>query len=306
MEKAFKIKPQWDGDPISTLSLNETLWDFDLLKILSLWSKYGVQGEGINVHIVDTGIDSSHISFDRKTITAKSFIPEESTSEDKNGHGTWCCGKIGGFGIGIAPSCNIYSSKVLDANGEGSDEDIIKALRWVNSQSKPHIVNMSLGGTEYNKEQEDICNSLYKKGCIIVAAAGNDDTDQKSYPAAFTNVLAIAAYDFRKQRAYFSNYGEYIMVAAPGVACYSSFPSNSYRKLSGTSMASPTVVGLLTLGLSYILKTKPSIPATRARDLAIAALKSTAIDLGIKGKDEYYGFGGINGEGFMLYISKNL
>jgi subtilisin family serine protease len=306
MEHIFKITPEWDGEPISALSVDNILWDFDLLRIPILWSKYGVRGEGVNVHIIDTGVDLAHIAFSHKNVIAKSFIPNESTPIDGNGHGTWCCGKIGANGVGIAPACNVFSSKVLNAEGEGFDSDIVKALNWVNSQPKPHIVNMSLGGEYYNKTQEDLCDALYDKGCIVVAAAGNEDTDVKSYPAAFKNVLAIAAYDRSKSRAYFSNYGEYIAVAAPGVSCYSTFPANNYRRISGTSMASPTVVGLMTLGMSYIFNKKPSINPTTARDLIIASIKTTAIDLGTPGKDNYYGFGGINGEGFMAYIAKNV
>jgi subtilisin family serine protease len=303
MENIYKINPQWDGDTIKTLSFSSVLWDFDMLQLLTLWSKYNVRGDGINVYVIDTGIDFKHSAFAKKSLTTKSFVPTETDPMDLNGHGTWCCGKVGGWGIGIAPGCNIISAKVLNANGECSDTEIINALKWVLTQPKPHLINMSLGGTHYNKEQDDLCTQIYEKGCIVVAAAGNENTEEKSYPAAYKNVLAIAAYNNTQQKASFSNYGDYITVAAPGVSCYSSVPYG-FRRLSGTSMASPTVVGLLALGMSYIYSKKPSIDPKTARDIVVNSIKTTAVDLGTVGFDKFYGYGGISGVKFLEAISK--
>lgn len=301
----YTISPKWESDTISALSVGEILWDFDMLKILAIWSNYKVQGEGVNAYVIDTGIDSMHIGFAHKPAALLSCVPSEKDPQDFNGHGTWCCGKIAAQGVGLAPNSNLTSIKVLNANGEGSDEDICKALEYVLNQPKPHIVNMSLGGYNYDRRMDHLCSALWDKGCIVVAAAGNENTDQLSYPAAFKNVLAVAAIEKSTERADFSNYGQYVSVAAPGVTCYSTYPAG-YRKLSGTSMAAPTVAGVLTLGFSYIFKHKPKIAAARARDLVMSAIKTTTIDLGSPGYDYYYGFGGINADSFLAYIVKYL
>lgn len=293
------VNPIWDGPEVQGLSVNDTLWDFDLLKIPSIWSKYGVQGEKVNVYVIDSGCDPNHFAFAHSPIKSYSFLGTNNSPMDGNGHGTWCCGKIGAQGVGIAPKSRVTSLRTLDDNGSGYTRYSTNALRWIASQPDPHIVNMSLGSTHYSPAQQEICRELRDRGVLIVAAAGNENTQQNSYPAAYDGVMAVAAMDKYDQRAWFSNYGEHVAVAAPGVSCYSTYLSRNYRKLQGTSMASPTVAGLLTLGASLLLKKNPSIGRAVMRTLLVETLKETAMDLGQPGKDLYYGYGGIQGHKFM-------
>ena len=309
----LKINPVWDTNKFHNsqkfqkfhiLSDSDIHWDFEQLKIKSIWEKYKVQGENVNVFVIDTGIDASHKAFKDTKIYAKSFIENESPMIDVHGHGTWCCGKIVGKDVGISPNCILFSAKVMDANGEGSDEDINNALSWALDNS-PHVVSMSIGGYNRDKTQENLCNKIFAKGGIIVAAAGNDNTGEKSYPAAFKNVLAVTAVDKDTSNAYFSNYGQHIAVAAPGVSCYSTMPNNKYSEMSGTSMATPIVAGLISLGISYIFK-KKKVYGVSERDLIIKALEESAVDLGEPGFDIYYGHGGVNGLAFMEYIQRKI
>jgi subtilisin family serine protease len=303
------INPIWSGPPEGKMqadSMGSILWDFDKLKIPKLWTNYGVFGQGVNVSLIDSGIQTSHHLFAHSQVKALSFMHNDSSPEDGNGHGTWCCGKIGANGVGIAPKCRMHSLRTLDDGGSGYNFWTTNALKWVNQQPDPHIVNMSLGSFSSSTEQATICKELYDKGCIIVAAAGNENTIQKSYPAAYDGVLAVAATDSSENRAWFSNYGEHVALSAPGVSCYSTYPHNNFRKLQGTSMASPTVAGLLTLGMSYLLKKNPSIARSTMRDIIISSIQNTAIDLGSAGKDYYYGYGGIHGENFMAAVAKSM
>lgn len=295
--------PMWEGEPITTLSVGEILWDFDQLKVPKLWAKYGVMGQNVNTYVIDSGVDPRHHLFAHSPVKALSFLGSDTDPKDYNGHGTWVCGKIGANGVGIAPKCKMTSLRTLDANGSGYTHYSTAALAWIASQPDPHIVNMSLGSSHRSPHQDAICKALYDKGCIIVAAAGNENTGSKSYPAAYESVMAIGATDSSSDRAWFSNYGKHIVVSAPGVACYSTYLNGNFRKLQGTSMASPTVAGLLTLGASYLLKRNPSIGRATMRDILIESLTKTAIDLGTKGHDVYYGFGGIQGEQFMAELA---
>ena len=299
-----KIKPVWDGNQVHILCDTDIHWDFEQLGIKRIWEKYKVQGEDVNIFVLDTGIDTTHKAFANHKIEAKSFVANESP-QDVQGHGTWCCGKVNADEVGISPKCNLFSAKVMDANGDGSDEDINKALSWVLSSPLPNVVSMSIGGYSVDKDQENLCNEIFEKGGIIVAAAGNERTGDKSYPAAFKNVLAISALDQNKKNADFANYGQHIAVAAPGVSCYSTVTNNQYRRMSGTSMATPIVASLISLGISYILKKKKTYTLVE-RDLIINALEKSATDLGPPGFDIYYGFGGVDGLGFMEYIDKNV
>lgn len=298
--------PIWDGEPTSALSVGETLWDFDQLKVPSLWAKYGVMGEGVNVYVIDSGLDASHNLFAHSPTKSVSFLGSDPDPKDYNGHGTWCCGKIGANGVGIAPKCKLTSLRTLDAQGSGYTHWSTSALEWIANQPDPHIVNMSLGSSYNSSAQNAVCQELWDRGCLVIAAAGNENTSDRSYPAAYTSVLAVAAIDSSSNRAWFSNYGQHIVVAAPGVSCYSTYTNGTFRKLQGTSMASPTVAGLLTLGASYLMKLNPSIGRATMRDLLVECLTSTALDLGQAGYDQYYGFGGIQGDKFMAELARRM
>jgi len=303
-----KQGPLWAGTPEAKPTMNkDTLWDFTACGIPYVWTHYGVRGEGVNVFILDTGIDTYHPAFlHHKNISSKSFVTGISSTQDGSGHGTWVAGKIGGAGVGIAPNCNLRMLRVLDDSGTGKSEFTTKALEWILRQDEfPHVINMSLGGAKRNAKQEKLLWQLYRKGATIIVASGNDGDNDKFYPAAYAGVLAVGAVDKQKTRATFSNYGANIAVCAPGVACYSSIPSGGFRLLQGTSMASPTVAGLVTLGMSYALR-KGHKPSEELRSCITSCLEASAEDLGDKGKDPFYGFGCIDGKGFFAKLEQKL
>lgn len=304
-----KTGPLWVGVPEEKPSVpKDTLWDFTACGLPYVWSHYGVRGEGVNVFILDTGIDLYHPVFlhCKDTLIAKSFVSGIPSPQDGSGHGTWVAGKIGGSGVGLAPKCNLKMLRVLDDSGTGKNEFTTKALEWIVKQDAfPHVINMSLGGAKPNSKQEKLIWQLYRKGAMIIVASGNDGDNDKFYPAAYAGVLAVGAVDKQKTRATFSNYGGNIAVCAPGVACYSAYPAGGFRLMQGTSMASPTVAGLVTLGISYALR-KGHKPSEALRDCITSCLETSAEDLGVKGQDPYYGFGCIDGRGFFSKLEQNL
>jgi len=292
-----KVNPIWDGPSVKALQAGSPLWDFQQLGILKIWQSYSM-GQGVNAYVIDSGLAPHHL-LQHKQITSLSFMTNNPSPLDGNGHGTWVCGKIGARGVGLAPECNLTSLRVLGDDGSGEISFTAKALEYVLAQPDPHIINMSLGSFYRSPKEQQLMTALVNRGVTIVAAAGNENTNQLSYPAAYAGVLAIAAINEDKARAYFSNYGDHVAVSAPGVSCYSTYKDGQFRKLQGTSMASPTVAGLLVLGMAYLLKKNPKIDRKIMRALVIDALLKTANDLGTAGKDQYYGYGEINGLKFM-------
>jgi subtilisin family serine protease len=305
-----KTGAKWAGKPEPTQgikNISNLLWDFVSCGIPSVWTYYGAKGEGVNVFVLDSGIDSYHSVFSQAKLTAKSFVANTPANQDACGHGTWVCGKIAGSDVGIAPSSNLHSLRVLDDSGTGSNDFTNKALEWILKQENfPHVINMSLGGPNKNITQEKLIWQLYKKGALIVVAAGNKgEEDNRFYPAAYPGVIAVGAVDKAKVRADFSDFGANLDVCAPGVACYSAYAGGGYRLMQGTSMAAPSVTGLLTLGVSYALN-KGFSYTSDLRDTIKTALETSAQDLGAKGRDPYYGFGCIDGKGFMSKLDKML
>lgn len=299
-----KISPIWEGAAVP--KVDGTLYDFEYLHLLKLWTQYGIRGQGVNVYVIDSGVDTSHPSFIHhgSSLVSASFLGGQTSGVDGNGHGTWVCGKIGGQGIGIAPRCKLHSLRTLDDAGTGSAEFTTAALKWVLKQEDAHLVNMSLGSFQPSAEQEKILDQLRKAGVLVVAAAGNANTNQPFYPAYYEGLLAVSAIDRREVKAEFSNYGGHIDISAPGVACYGPYLKGTFRKLSGTSMATPIVTGLLTLGLSYLKIRHPDMARIDLRDAALQALLSSAKDLGPAGRDVFFGFGGLNGPAFFDLLSK--
>lgn len=300
----MRVEALWDGEATETLDgKDRPLWDLDLLKIPYIWSHYAVKGAGVKATIIDSGINSMHPVFAGKQVSGKSFLKGIDDATDQTGHGTWVAGKISGSGIGIAPGSTVCSLRVLDGNGTGSSAATNKALAYCIADETTEIINLSLGSPFRDVEQERLIWKLYRKGVLIVAAAGNRGQQSILYPAAFDGVLTIGAIDKKEARANFSNYGASLEIVAPGVSCYGPHLGTAYRRLEGTSMAAPMVTGVLTLALSYLKKQKPKLSKIDRRDLIISALKESARDLGPKGWDLESGFGCIDPVGLFTKLA---
>ncbi|TGV04084.1 peptidase S8, partial [Mesorhizobium sp. M00.F.Ca.ET.186.01.1.1] len=148
------------------------------------------------------------------------------------------------------------------------------------------VINLSVGNYTSSAALQEACRYAFEKNVILVAASGNDATNQPSYPAAYDEVLAVAAVDHRKERADFSNFGDYVDVAAPGVDIPSTYIYSDYASLSGTSMACPHVAALASLVRSVH-------PDMKNRDV-MELIRQSATDLGAPGHDQLYGYGMIN------------
>ncbi len=256
-------------------------------------------GLGVNVAIIDTGIDDTHSDLDANYAGGQSFVDYTTDPMDDNGHGTHCAGIVAaeddGAGIiQVAPKASLYALKVLDATGSGYWSDVIAALEWcADEQNGIHVASMSLGGGG-SEALKDACDAAYEAGVLLVASAGNNGTSpgrsNKSTvgaPAMYDSVIAVAATDQSDNRASFSSTGPQVELAAPGVGILSTIPGGSYDEKSGTSMACPYVSGVAAL----VIESGTS-SASAVRD----QMNSTAEDLGDPGRDTYYGYGLVDAE----------
>ncbi len=278
-----------------------TPWGIERIQAPAVHAKC-INGTGINVSIIDTGIDYNHTDLAANYIGGYDFVNGDDDPMDNAGHGTHVAGTVAAidndFGvIGAAPAVNIYALKVIGVDGSGSYSDIISALQWA-VDNHMDVASMSLGGLVRLKALEDACDSAYESGVVIVAAAGNEGRRKVSYPAAYSSVIAVAATDYTDTRAGFSNYGPQIELSAPGVGVNSTTMDGGYSgdTWSGTSMATPHVTGAVALLLTTSVPTGYDANDNSQWDPAEVRLRlqDTATDLGAAGKDNYYGYGLVN------------
>lgn len=206
----------------------------------------------VKVAILDTGVDQNHEDLSVKLTLQKNFT-SSATVDDLYGHGTHVAGIVAAVtdnGLGVAggcPGCQLMNGKVLNDSGSGYYSWVANGIIWA-ADNGAKVINLSLGGPVKSYTLERAINYAWTKGAVVVAAAGNSANPSKTYPAAYTNVIAVAATNNQDKKASFSSYGvKWVDVAAPGENIFSTFPNHPYKinKLpgydfaSGTSMATP-------------------------------------------------------------------
>jgi hypothetical protein len=273
---------------------NDPLWskEWGPQKIGADWAwNITIGSHAILVAVIDTGIFWTHPDLIANYVPlGYDWVNNDTDPMDDNGHGTHVAGIIAAVinnAVGIAgmAQVRIMAEKSLDATGSGNEADLAKAIIHATEQNA-NIISMSWGGNFNNTLINDAIKFAYNSGVLLVASAGNDRSDVKSYPAAYDEVIAVAATDQQDRPAFFTNFGEWIELAAPGVQIVSTILHDGYGNMSGTSMACPHVSGLAALVWSRF--------PTMTRDQVRYHLRYTADDLGDTGFDVVYGYGRIN------------
>jgi subtilisin len=259
-----------------------------MMNIPHMWKE--TKGAGVKVCVIDTGTPN-HV--DIGVAGSDSTIP--GYSEDKNGHATHCGGIIAaiannGLGVaGISPEVEDYYIAALNAEGSGSITQITTAILKAVDEMGVDVISMSLGipgGYANFRSMEAACDYAVDQGVTVIAAAGNENSGV-GQPACYDSVIAVAAVDSAKKRAWFSNQGSEVDFAAPGVDVYSTYLKNRYAKLSGTSMACPMLAGIAAL---IIADAKDDNEILTPADVR-AKLRKIAYDIGQDGLDESFGHG---------------
>jgi subtilisin family serine protease len=246
------------------------------------------------VAVLDTGLHA-HIDLDATAIVSPhNMITGTDDVTDGNGHGTHVTGTIAaaadnGTGVaGIAPGVSVMPVKVLDDEGYGYLSDIVGGVEWARTHAAS-VINLSLGGYLTSTQAaayQPAFDSAIAAGVVIVAAAGNDGADNVSstYPAAYPGVIAVGSTENDDTRAPYSNAGPHNAISAPGSDIVSlAADGEGYRMLSGTSMATPHVVGAIALLRSL----HPEDTVAQVADV----LCKSSVDLGAAGRDDVFGCG---------------
>jgi serine protease len=326
-------------------------WNHSQLNLPQAWDI--TQGDpSVVVAVIDTGVLLDHPDLQNKTVEGFDFIKNIRISQDGDGldpnpddpgdqlpggssfHGTHVAGTIAAVtnnkeGIaGVSWFSKIMPLRVIGKGGLGLDYDIEQAIRYAaglpnDSGRLPaqpaDIINLSLGGPAISTDFQQLIEEVQNKGIIIVAAAGNEDTDTPVFPAALDGVIAVGAVDMDKQRASYSNYGSYIDVVAPGGDHTPDINGDgmpdgilstvgaeigetrdkqkiefTFASSVGTSMASPHVAGVISL-----MKAVYSTLTPQETDRVIMSGTMTE-DLGIVGRDNDFGYGLVNAQKAVL------
>lgn len=259
---------------------------------------------GVKVGIVDTGIDAAHEDLVGKlancggvtsfpflgVLGGNSAITDGSKCTDDNDHGSHVAGTIAaiannGKGVaGVAFNSPLAICKALNSGGSGPTTGIANCITYLVGKGVK-VISMSLGGGASSTMQAAVQNA-WANGVVLVAAAGNDGNATLNYPAAYPEVVSVAATDSNDQKASFSNVNSDVEIAAAGVNVLSVKRGGGYVVLSGTSMATPHVAGVVAL----IRFAHPTWTAQQVRD----KLDASVDDLGAAGRDATFGFGRVN------------
>ena len=225
-------------------------WALSRIKISSLWQFTSGNPQTI-VAVLDTGIDKNHEALKNKVLAEVNFT-DSPTPDDENGHGTHIAGILvassnnGKSVVGLAPEIRLMNVKVADDTGICQAAVVAQGIIWA-VDNGANVINISLQFTHSSLELEEAVNYAWRRGAVVVAAAGNNGGTQLAYPAYYENCIAVAATEQDSTLAPISNYGDWVDVAAPGFNIYSTLPKNSYGYKSGTSFATAYVSGLAAL-----------------------------------------------------------
>ncbi|MBI5700086.1 S8 family serine peptidase [Candidatus Saganbacteria bacterium] len=250
-------------------------WNFPKIDAPAGWDITTGEGSSVKIAILDTGIDYTHEDLGSKVDLGYDFVNDDNNPIDDNGHGTHVSGiasAVTNNGIGVAGtswSARLLAVKVLDSGGGGTSLGIANGLNYCLGRGV-QIINMSFGDSMSSSTIKAATDNANAAGILLVAAAGNNDSSEPFYPAAYDYIISVAATDQNDLRSVWgtgsaSNYGTTVDVCAPGTTILSTYLSNFYLNKNGTSMASPHVAGLAAL----VLARNPAFSSTQIRSRII-------------------------------------
>lgn len=262
----------------------------------------GAGGSQVVIGSLDTGADTDHPELVGKLILGWDWANGDALPEDDNGHGTHTIGTMVGTTVGVAgvtgagTNVQVHVQKVCTSTGSCPTANIINAIYAAADYPGMVAMNLSLSGSSISTGEVNAINyAVNTKGVLVIASAGNGNTSVVGCPACNVNSISVSATNWRDGRAYYSQYGSGLDIAAPGGELYgnttnemgilSSYLGGGYAYLQGTSMAAPQVTGAAGVVASRTGLTGASL---RSR------LQSTADDKGAIGYDVVFGNGRLN------------
>ncbi|KAF8167100.1 serine protease [Crassisporium funariophilum] len=263
---------------IARLSSTARLTNQDTSALTFSYTYDASAGAGADIYIVDTGVFTTHSQFGGRARWGATFGGY--ASADGNGHGTHCAGTAAGSQFGVAKAANIIAVKVLSDAGSGTVTDIVSGLNWVitsaRASGRPSIVSMSLGGSASTPLDNAIA-SLTSAGIHVAVAAGNSNVDAgTTSPARAPSANTIGASTIADARATFSNFGAVVDLFAPGQNIISSWigSTTATNNISGTSMATPHIAGLIAYLIALQGNVTPAAMSTKLKSLSLKGVIS--------------------------------
>lgn len=256
-----------------------------------------LDGRGIHVFVVDTGIMGEHIAFGGRVVPEFDFDLGGQIysgacadfsgicAEDKHGHGTHVAGVIGGEGVGVAPAATLHSVRVLDGKGSGKLSGLVRGLNHIISSkidrsewaSGTAVATLSVQAHSNQRALDDVIRKVIDEGVAVVVAAGNHDRDAcEMSPASSPDIFVVAAADQERRAAQFTNFGSCVNLFAPGVGVETTHRARHYKldaklRQSGSTLAAAHVSGAMAL----LLQHKPGLGA---RELTAEVLLRASAD----------------------------
>ncbi|MEY2746967.1 MAG: hypothetical protein RL112_2009 [Planctomycetota bacterium] len=335
-EPDFRARILGGAPPVNDPLYQFQAWHYELIRCPQAWATTTGSNQ-VRVAVIDTG-RRLHPDLDPNTDTTGvefDFISDPQIARDGNGrdgnafdegdgnglspssfHGTHVAGTVGARGndnsgvCGVAFQTRMFHLRVLGVGG-GLNSDIIDSVRYaaglavagvptLSAAQKADVVNMSLGGGGFSQAFQGAVTAARDAGCVIIAAAGNENTSQTSFPAGYNGVISVAAVDRNAAKAPYSNFGPTVDIAAPGgdesvdldgdgvadgvVSTLNTEAGQpAFAAYQGTSMAAPHVAGVAAL----VLAVDPTLTVAEVE----AILLGTVVDLGAPGRDNIFGHG---------------
>lgn len=313
------------SDLVSYISSHTTVKTFvkiskNVMKMHTL-----LTGKNVTMAFIDTGI-RPHLDFvlgENRIVCFKDFVQNKIVAYDDNGHGTFVTGVAAGSGVsskkeyaGFAPRANIISLKALDVNGEAGSSKILEAMQWIYTNRKIYnikVVCMSFGSEPlgYNDPIMKGAEMLWKAGVVVVAAAGNSGPEYETIksPGVSSKIITVGGLNDNRfddgtynqnffEIAKFSSRGPAFKrikpdVVAPSIDIIScKYKDGFYTKLSGTSVATPMIAGLVALGFEKNNNLRPD----QVKKCLLASCRPISFN------KNYEGFGLVNADKFLSYI----
>jgi subtilisin family serine protease len=286
-----------DVDKNNNVTMNDPgykyQWYIPFTKSDKAWSLVNQKRE-VKVAVLDTGVDYTHPDLRNKVLVDEgyNFVGNNYNVMDYDGHGTHVSGiiaaeannSIGLAGVTGNLDVKILPIKVLNADGEGDTISIVKGIIYA-VDCGADVINLSLGSRSKIDLLAEAIEYAKSKGVFIVTASGNENENSDNFSPAGDGGYTVSAIDYNYNKADFSDYGNSVKAAAPGVKMLSTVPGG-YEAWDGTSMAAPVVSGI-----AAMLKAEdPDLTPSQLEDI----LDSTATDIVYKGKDQATGYGLVN------------
>jgi subtilisin family serine protease len=266
-------------------------WHLNQIGAATAWNT--TQGSGVTIAILDSGVDAAHPDLQANLVAGYNSYDGNTDTSDVCGHGTAVAGTAAarsdnGQGVaGVAGQAKIMPVRIAYNDPTygcyAYYSTIASGLTWA-ADHGARIANISYAGVAGSATIQSAANYMKSKGGMVFVAAGNAGIDENITPT--TSMIAVSATDSTDTKASWSSYGNFVTLAAPGAAIWTTSKGGAYQAWNGTSFASPVAAGAAAL----IMAARPDLPAAQVESL----LESTALDLGTAGRDNLYGYGRVN------------